>query len=504
MKNIVNKNILELNNIEAKKFFLENESYSNIFLPKYFNFENLLNKLSDYIGDNSISNYYQEKKPLDYSDVNHVIVGNKDGKYSWRSYDLINPVLYVDLVNIITSPVNWECIKKHLNNTDITNIECLSLPVRSTNSKKTDTSEQILNWWKSIEQKSLEFALEYNYMILSDISNCYDSIYTHSISWAMHGIEKSKNNKWDNDLLGNKIDSSIRSMRYGQTNGIPTGSVIMDLIAEIVLAGIDKQMNTRLEDEIPNDDYRILRYRDDYKIFFNKDIDGDKILKILSEEVHIYNFKLHPGKTKKTSDIISSSVKPDKISFLEINKEFKTIQKELLVIYKFTKSFPNSGAIFAALNDLYKKIKKENKNKNKKNSENKNILISIIVQIMFENPKIIKTGIGLISLILDGEDKNNTKLIIGKIIKKFSVIPNTDLLDIFLQRLSLKVDKKYPYSAKLTKQLYVDDCNKIWNMEWVEDKKIANIIKNASIIDKDYLRDMKAIISEDEFNIFAY
>ena len=135
------KNILTINNIEAKQFFLKNESYCNIDLPEYFTFEELLNDLSNKLGTNSISNYYNQekyKKPWYFDNVNHTIVGNKDGQYAWRSFELIHPALYVDLVNSITSEKNWEDIKEHLENKDCTNIECLSLPVLSNNKKKKD------------------------------------------------------------------------------------------------------------------------------------------------------------------------------------------------------------------------------------------------------------------------------------------------------------------------------------------------------------------------------
>ena len=39
--------------------------------------------------------------------------------------------------------------------------------------------------------------------------------------------------------IGNRIDTMIQSMSYGQTNGIPQGSILMDFIAEMVLGYSD-------------------------------------------------------------------------------------------------------------------------------------------------------------------------------------------------------------------------------------------------------------------------
>lgn len=57
-------------------------------------------------------------------------------------------------------------------------------------------------------------------------------------------------------------------MSFGQTNGIPQGSNLMDFIAELVLGYSDLQLSKKLiMTTISN--YKILRYRDDYRIFTN-------------------------------------------------------------------------------------------------------------------------------------------------------------------------------------------------------------------------------------------
>lgn len=37
-------------------------------------------------------------------------------------------------------------------------------------------STTILNWWNSMEQRSIELSLEYRYMFVTDITNCYGSV----------------------------------------------------------------------------------------------------------------------------------------------------------------------------------------------------------------------------------------------------------------------------------------------------------------------------------------
>ena len=148
-------------------------------------------------------------------------------------------------------------------------------------------------------------------MAITDITNCYGSIYTHSISWALEGKEEAKKNKQNKKTLGNQIDQIIRAMSYGQTNGIPQGSVLMDFIAEIILGYADLQLGKKIKKN-NIEDYCILRFRDDYRIFAKNEFDLKMILKYLTEVLIDLNFKLNSNKTLITDDIITNSIKKDK------------------------------------------------------------------------------------------------------------------------------------------------------------------------------------------------
>jgi len=94
------KNILSINSTKAKEFFLKNESYINVDLPPYIKFDNLLSALSINLTNKS---YREIKKdyPNKLENVNHKLLHNKNGKYDWRPFELIHPVLYISLVNQI-------------------------------------------------------------------------------------------------------------------------------------------------------------------------------------------------------------------------------------------------------------------------------------------------------------------------------------------------------------------------------------------------------------------
>lgn len=95
--------LTELNHKDAKKFLLESKSYSNIDLPEYFSFEEILSELSREMRETHIEEYFEKgESPQNTEYVNHCLIANKDGELSWRPYEVINPILYVGLVHYIT------------------------------------------------------------------------------------------------------------------------------------------------------------------------------------------------------------------------------------------------------------------------------------------------------------------------------------------------------------------------------------------------------------------
>src|SRR5690606_34325039 len=144
------KSVIDLDYIEAREYFLKQESYCSIDLPAYFDFQPLLDALSSSGNVNSI-NLGDAKK---YSDTNYTFYTNKDGKLAWRPLQIINPVVYVNLVNKITKEDSWKLIvdrfKKFQKNEKI---QCFSIPLTSL---KNDKAETITNWWQQIEQQSIE------------------------------------------------------------------------------------------------------------------------------------------------------------------------------------------------------------------------------------------------------------------------------------------------------------------------------------------------------------
>lgn len=498
------KKITQLNSDEALKYFLKEESYFDADLPKYFTFKEILNKtfkkiefqpLSDFYGSYTDDEGIQKPTfPWDYENVNYKLLSNKDGKYAWRPFQLIHPAIYISLVQKITLPNNWKLIlEKFEEFSSNSKIRCYSLPLAS-ETKQSDQAVSITNWWYKIEQQSLELGLKYNYVLHTDIADCYGSIYTHSIPWALHTKPVAKKNKRKKNLLGNIIDTHLQNMSFGQTNGIPQGSVLMDFIAEVILGYVDLLITEKIKTE-DIVDYEILRYRDDYRIFSNNPRNIESIAKILSDTLAEIGLKINSQKTFSFNNIISSSIKPDKIYWNQSRQGAKDFQKHLLIIYNLSLVFPNSGSLSTSLSKFHNRIKKTKKIRNPLP------IISILVEIMTKNPRVYPISTAILSKLLTSlETYPEKEKIINLILLKFNKIPNTGHLKIWLQRLTLKANRKKEYDESLCRKVN-NNVLEIWNSDWLNDD-FKNIINKTSIVDEEIIEKMETIISSEEVELF--
>lgn len=496
-------NILSLKHVAAKEFFLKEESYFTFDLPKYFKFAKLLSQVSMKLNTSKLSDHFATytedgkakiQKPEFFEGVNYRLLNNKDGEYAWRLFQLIHPALYVALVHEITKEENWKLILKKFEEFQQGVVECASLPVLKSEKQKSDKASQILSWWENMEQKSIALSLEYEYIFHADIVDCYGSIYTHSIPWALHTKEEAKRpeNRNNQQFLGVLIDQNLRGMANGQTNGIPQGSVLMDFIAEIVLGYGDQELTKKLGN-ISSEDYKIIRYRDDYRVFVNNPEIGKEIIKELTNVLSEMGMRLNTEKTKYLNDVIHGSIKADKLFWITHGIVKGNLEKQLLTIYDLSRKYPNSGTLVKELQNFYGRIEKR-----KKINQNLDALIGILVNIAFKNPRTYP----IISAILSKffvflKDKKTT---INKIKKRFGKLPNTEHLDLWLQRIILKIEDEFVYQGKLCEKVN-NDYVEIWCSDWLKDD-FKGMISSTVIIDREEIKNMQPSIGSDEVSVF--
>ena len=491
--------ILKLGPTDARRFLLRGESYCRFRLPNYVQFDSLLEDVDNYLTTHRLSSV--SKKAHEHSRVNHTILDNKDGRFAWRPMELIHPALYVDLVHLITKKDNWRKLQRRF---DALNreprIACMSIPVRGEKQDgkrpRRDRAAMIRQWWEEIEQRSIRLSLKYEYVCHTDITDCYGSLYTHSVAWAMHGKRNAKRLRANKNLLGNAIDRRLQDMKEGQTNGVPQGSVLIDLIVELVLCFADKRIGQETK-TAGITDYRILRYRDDYRIFANSPTEGEHLVKIVSEVMSAMGLKLNPGKTVSSDDVLTSVVKNDKIHWNSSVQRRRGLQQHLMLIRELSKSHPHSGSLDKALSSFDRRLV------GRKRIRGPLELLAIVVDIAFRNPRTYAVCASIMSkLVLRLKNKQSGQFL-SLLRRRFRKIPHTGHLQIWLQRLTYPSNPTEKYDEPMC-ALVAGEQTALWNNDWITAKALKNLLDPTKIVNTAKLKKLAPIISPDEVDIFEH
>lgn len=211
-----------------------------------------------------------------------------------RIFSLIHPDIYCQIVDEIVN--NWAEIINHIYNDNL-KVYSYSFPITITNKNKIDfkKSKTMIYNFLTLEEKIAYDSYNYKYILITDISKFYHSIYTHSIAWALYGDREIAYKNKGKESLPNHLDKLFQKANHKQTNGIPIGPVVSDIIAEIVLAGVDKSFSEN--EEIKKMDFISIRYKDDYRFLVNTKEDAEYILETLEKELQKYNLWLNKEKT---------------------------------------------------------------------------------------------------------------------------------------------------------------------------------------------------------------
>lgn len=349
------KTIFELSADEALDFLMQNDQYVTTEMPEYLNFDPVLAFAREHIADTSIDKCLKDINPENMSDANYDIMLNKDGRYAVRVLSLSNPFLYYLLAREICTPEHWAAILDDFKVFgSAPHIQAVGIPVIPADKEDFHKATTILNWWDRFEQMAVKLSLDYRYMFVTDITNCYGTI-------ELQTVEKALCRKGTASEVDVKTDivRILTMLRQGRNIGLPQGSTLYDIIAEIVLGYADMLLREALERDGITEGYEILRYRDDYKVFAdNKDL-LERISYKLQHVLEGLNLRLNSAKTRISDSIITDSIKPDKLAYIYntpiYNKkccDFDGIQKQLLFILQFGRQCPDCGQMRMLLSKL--------------------------------------------------------------------------------------------------------------------------------------------------------
>jgi len=142
--------------------------------------------------------------------------------------------------------------------------------------------------------------LEQRFSLLKtlDTSRCFDSIYTHSITWASMGKAIAKDARKRQTCAGD-FDALMQSINYGETSGIIIGPEVSRIFAEIIFQRIDIMAMERLKrfDLHYKKDYEVYRYVDDVYIFANSAAVVQQVYDSYTDAMAQFNLHSNPQKS---------------------------------------------------------------------------------------------------------------------------------------------------------------------------------------------------------------
>lgn len=144
---------------------------------------------------------------------------------------------------------------------------------------------------------------KFKHLVKFDLQSCFDSIYTHTISWATAGgADKVKvlpgyHGSW----VGDAFDNLMQSINARETNGIVIGPEFSRIFAEIILQYIDQKVEQELlgKDLRQKSTYECYRYVDDYFLFYNDEKDRNLFMESLTKWLKDFRLQISPSKTEE-------------------------------------------------------------------------------------------------------------------------------------------------------------------------------------------------------------
>lgn len=183
---------------------------------------------------------------------------------------------------------------------------------------------------------------KFKHLVKFDLQSCFDSIYTHTISWVTaDGADKVKVLKgYHGSWLGDAFDNLMQSVNARETNGIVIGPEFSRIFAEIILQYIDRKVEIEIGKDSPGiqgihhkSDYECYRYVDDYFLFYNDPKDKDRFMESLTKWLKEFKLQISPSKTEEFERPFITNLTLAKIKIEELLHTVfsKTLWEEIIV-----------------------------------------------------------------------------------------------------------------------------------------------------------------------------
>lgn len=159
----------------------------------------------------------------------------------------------------------------------------------------------------------LDLIFDAHYVVKADISQCFPSMYSHALSWAIVGKAKAKRDKGNKSHWYNLLDYYVRNIKDGETNGFLIGPHVSNLLSEIILCAVDSKLN----------EWKYIRNIDDYTCYVKDQRAAENFLVALDMELKEFGLNLNYKKT----EIIKLPIGQDDSWVRKINNNFVLYEK---------------------------------------------------------------------------------------------------------------------------------------------------------------------------------
>lgn len=210
---------------------------------------------------------------------------------SYRNFGIPNPFAYNQLVELIK--LYWKEIRDHLiNHSQVFPYVINSVHIRRLLQEDAIFSMNYSNWEEDYDPLPA-IAVGKKFAVHCDISQCFPSIYTHAVDWAIREKNLAKRihtNNPNKQSWSEKLEHAFQAITNGETHGVLIGPHSSNLVSEILLTPIDEFLI--------NEGFRFKRAIDDYTCFVNTYPEAERFIYSLESELRKYGLSLNQKKTE--------------------------------------------------------------------------------------------------------------------------------------------------------------------------------------------------------------
>lgn len=152
--------------------------------------------------------------------------------------------------------------------------------------------------WSDRPMLRVRLGTRARFRAVADISQCYSSLYTHSVTWSLSSKAVAKHRRSiGGKAPGHEIDEAISRGQSGQTNGIPIGPDTSLVIAELILSSMDYRIGKELRPNSKSPKLPAIRLIDDFEYFAGSLSEAEEALNQWHLAASEYQLQLNPAKT---------------------------------------------------------------------------------------------------------------------------------------------------------------------------------------------------------------